>query len=100
MNREVFLDSSFVIALVSPRDQYHSKAAKRANQLENEKPRVITTHGVFLEVGNALAKRATRGDAARAIASFQRDPIVEIVAINESLFERGFELYQRYRDKE
>ncbi|HEY9813766.1 MAG TPA: hypothetical protein V6D31_09550 [Candidatus Sericytochromatia bacterium] len=55
---EVFLDTSFAIALSSVTDQNHSRAVKLANQLEISKTRLVTTQAILLEIGNALSKQS------------------------------------------
>ena len=51
---EVFLDTSFAIALSSITDQNHIKAVELAGQLETHKIHLITTQAILLEIGNAL----------------------------------------------
>jgi uncharacterized protein len=53
---EVFLDTSFAIALSSATDQNHLQAVKLANQIESNKTRLVTTQAILLEIGNALSK--------------------------------------------
>jgi len=54
---EVFLDTSFAIALSSITDQNHARAVKLANQIETDKTRLVTTQAILLEIGNALPKQ-------------------------------------------
>lgn len=51
---EVFLDTSFAIALSSVTDQNHVLALKLANQIETNRTRLVTTQAILLEIGNAL----------------------------------------------
>lgn len=46
---EVFLDTSFAIALSSVTDRNHSQAVKLANQIETNKTRLVTTQAILLE---------------------------------------------------
>lgn len=54
MENRVFLDTSFVLALINERDQYHKQA--EALSFKFEESLLITTVAVLLEIGNALAK--------------------------------------------
>jgi hypothetical protein len=97
---EVFLDTSYVIALSSLSDQYHQQAVKVAYQLEKNKTRLITTQAVILEIGNALAKQRYRNAAIELISSLEADPNVEIITLSEDLYKRAFQLYKDRLDKE
>jgi uncharacterized protein len=52
---EVFLDTSFAIALSSVTDQNHVQAVKLANQIETDRTRMVTTQAILLEVGNSVS---------------------------------------------
>lgn len=54
MSNEIFVDTSFVIALINEKDQYYTQVQKLSFRL-NEYP-LVTTDAVLLEIGNALAK--------------------------------------------
>ena len=93
---ETFIDTSFVIAVVNRRDQHHAEAMSLAG-IYDGKP-LVTTEAVLMEIGNALAKRY-RAEAVAAIEDFVESEEVTIVRTDAALFERGFELYRRYKDK-
>jgi hypothetical protein len=100
LRTEVFLDSSFVIALASPTDRYHAKAQEIAGDFEQRKVQFITTRAVLLEIGNALSKPRLRGPAVRLLASLERDLKVEIVPLSGSLYQQGFDLFRKRPDKD
>ncbi|MEK6284464.1 MAG: type II toxin-antitoxin system VapC family toxin [Acidobacteriota bacterium] len=54
MPNRIFVDTSFVIALINDKDQYHSQAQALSYRFENSP--LVTTDAVLLEIGNALAK--------------------------------------------
>ncbi len=54
MHDSIFVDTSFVIALINEKDQYHDQAEALSYRFENSS--LITTDAVLLEIGNALAK--------------------------------------------
>ena len=58
--REVFLDTSFAIALSAITDQNHAKAVELAQQIETQNIRLVTTQAILLEIGNALSKQKYR----------------------------------------
>ena len=100
MADSVFLDAAYAIALSSPADQFHSLAVALAERLETSGARLITTSGVLLEIGNALAKLQYRRAAAQLLASLRADPTVEIVPLSDELFEQALRLFSTRPDKE
>ena len=82
---EVFLDTSFAIALSSVTDQNHLRAVKLANQIEVNRNRLVTTQAILLEIGNALSKQRHRAAAIQLLESLETDPSVEVVSLTNSL---------------
>lgn len=97
---ELFLDTSYAIALSSPPDQYHARAVALAQQIEAQQRRFLTTRAVMLEIGNALAKPRYRAKAVRLLEAMEQDPAVEIVPLSEELYARAMRLYRERPDKE
>jgi predicted nucleic acid-binding protein len=96
----VFLDTSYAVALASPRDHHHSKAVELAGRLERVEARIVTTRGVILEIGNSLSRLRYRSSGVALLESLETDPRVEIVALSEDLYQRGFEIFRQRHDKE
>ena len=97
---EVFLDTSFAIALSSVTDQNHARAAQLANQIETDKTRLVTTQAILLEIGNALSKQRHRAAAIQLLESLETDPNVEVVLLTNSLYKLAFNLFKQREDKE
>jgi predicted nucleic acid-binding protein len=97
---EFFLDTSFAIALSSAADQNHLRAVRLANQIETNKTRLVTTHAILLEIGNALSKQRYRSAAIQLLESLETDPSVEIVLFTSSLYKLAFNLFKQREDKE
>ena len=55
MGIKIFVDTSFIIALVNIRDQYHQQVISIASEYENQF--LVITDAVILEVSNALSRR-------------------------------------------
>ncbi|MEI6065079.1 MAG: PIN domain-containing protein, partial [Pseudanabaena sp. ELA748] len=72
--REVFLDTSFAIALSAITDQNHAKAVALAEQIEDENLCLVTTQAILLEIGNALSKQRYRSAAIQLLESLEADP--------------------------
>ncbi|MFO7032336.1 PIN domain nuclease [Limnospira fusiformis CCALA 023] len=96
MTIKIFVDTSFIIALVNIRDQYHQEAISIAGQYDNQV--WVITDAVMLEVSNALARRY-KAEAIQIIEDFFESDNVEVVRLTPELFERGFSLYKNRRDQ-
>lgn len=60
---EVFLDTSFAIALITKKDKHHQRAKEMADDFEHRRTRFVTTRAVLLEIGNAFSKSPLRRQA-------------------------------------
>lgn len=97
MPTRIFIDTLFVVALINPRDQHHAKATELAAKYENHP--FLVSDAVLLEIGNGLA-RNYKHEAIEVIEGFFNSEEVEIVRLTPELFERAFDLYKRYKDKD
>ncbi|MFM6219474.1 MAG: type II toxin-antitoxin system VapC family toxin [Dolichospermum sp.] len=97
---EVFLDTSFAIALSSVTDQNHARAVELANQIETNRTLLVTTQAILLEIGNALSKQRYRASAIQLLESLETDPNVEVVLLTNSLYQVAFNLFKQREDKE
>jgi predicted nucleic acid-binding protein len=93
---EAFIDTSFVVALINQRDQYHAQALDLA--VSFDKRSLLTTDAVLLEIGNALARNFKEASI-QIIEYFLTSDEVEIIPLNTQLFARAFELYRSHLDK-
>lgn len=100
MTAKVFLDSSYAIALSSPRDQHHTHALSLADRFEDRRTPMITTRAVMLEIGNAFARASRRAAGVALLDLLERDPDVEIVPLSEELYRQGAAFYRQHRDKD
>ena len=93
----ILIDTSFVVALINKNDEYHDLALQLSREF-NKVPTVITD-SVLLEIGNSLAKNH-KEDAIRTIERFFDADEVEIIKLDDDLFEKGFALYKERLDKD
>jgi hypothetical protein len=100
MQNEVFLDSSYAIALAALSDELHGMAVEIARQMKAEGTRMVTTHAVLCEIANSLTKQRFRPAAVQLLRSVQADPHIEVISVSDGLFAKGFQLYAQRMDKE
>ncbi|MDC0834373.1 type II toxin-antitoxin system VapC family toxin [Baaleninema sp.] len=97
---EVFLDTSYIIALANFSDEYHSRAVQLSRQLKSEKIKVVTTRGILLEIGNALSRFRLRSQSIQILRILEKDSQVTIIPLSEALYFRAFKLYSQRLDKQ
>jgi len=91
-----FADSSFLVALLNPKDQWHSVATTVAEPLDEP---VLTTMWVLVEVGDALSVGLNRELFLRFIDRLSAQPQWETVPASPDWFARGLDLFRARADK-
>ncbi|MEP6902970.1 MAG: PIN domain-containing protein [Actinomycetota bacterium] len=100
MPSKVFLDTSYSIAIIIAKDDFHERAFKLANQIEEENTQIITTQAVILEIGNALSKLKYRQSAVGLIQHLNSDFNTSVISLTDEIYEAAFELFCNRPDKE
>lgn len=100
MEREVFLDTSYAIALAVPADRHHESAVQISEQLERDGTRIVTTRAVLIELGNSLAKQRHREKGVLLLDSIENDPNVRVLPISDLQYLEARTLYRSRIDKE
>ena len=94
----LFLDTTFVQALLNRNDQYHQIAKACLGKLRTAKE-VWTTEAILIEIGNALS--ATHREAAvRFIDQCYATSNIHVVSVDTGLLKRALSLYDQRTDKE
>ncbi len=83
---QVFADSSYYLALLNPRDEYHEQAADLAAAT---RAKLVTTTWVLVEVANALRTPPLRTMVCAFLRELQADSGVAIVPVSQRLFATG-----------
>ncbi|MDQ3131124.1 MAG: PIN domain-containing protein [Acidobacteriota bacterium] len=96
MLKKTFVDTFYIVALINERDEYHTKA----NELVEfyDKQPLLVTDAVLLEIGNSLA-RNYKSQVIEIFEEFFASKEVEIVRLDETLFNKAFQLYKTHADK-
>src|SRR5947208_13674438 len=96
----VFLDTSYVIALLNKSDPHHKKAAKlQASLARSRRPRLTTT-GILLELGDGFARKGRWDLIAPFLAAAINDPRLEIVSADVALVHQAWQFRDTRRDKD
>jgi predicted nucleic acid-binding protein len=94
--KTVFVDTSFYVAFVNPRDPLHEAASEF---ILNYAGKSLTTEYVLLEVGNSLGRAGDRRVFVNFMISLRRDFQTTILPATHGLFEAALQLYGRRLDK-
>lgn len=97
MNKRVFVDTSFIIAILNPHDHYNKIAQNFTKDLF-QGHEVWTSEAVLFELGNAFAK-TDREVVSKFVSHLRRSPYVTIVWGHEALFQQALVLFTQHQDK-
>lgn len=92
----VLADTSFYVALLSPRDQHHADARKIAGELRRP---IVVTEFVLLELANAFCGTESRRRLPVLWDFLKADPTVTIIPASSELLARGFARFADRLDK-
>jgi predicted nucleic acid-binding protein len=96
---EVFLDSSYAIALSSATDTHHQKALELAGRIQAAATLLVTTEPILFEIGNALSRSRYRQAAIHLIHAILHDRSIGVVPSNRDRFDQAMVLYTERADK-
>jgi uncharacterized protein len=92
----ILIDTSFIVALINETDENHAKARKLSKDLDGT-PSIITD-AVILEISNSLSRKY-KANCIQAIEDFFASTEVTVVRLDQTLFDKAFDLYKSHTDK-
>ena len=96
---EVFVDTGFLIALESERDQYHDRAMAYWHETSSTMPLLVTTQLVWIEVVTYFNASGAHTKAVELGERLLNSESLTIIPFDEALFEEGWRLLKSRRDK-
>lgn len=100
LDRNLFLDSSYAIALLNKHDHFHHHALDISYAIEQSKLHVVTTRAVLLEIGNSLSRPPVRWVVAQFLEALERNANTSIVPLSEDIYFAALKIYSNYQDNE
>jgi predicted nucleic acid-binding protein len=97
MKPAVFIDTSYILALVNTADNYHKRARAAALQIT---PPFVTTEAVLTEIGNALSRQPWRSLGIATLRNLRNAADIQIVPVDATLFDCAVSFYSSRLDKE
>jgi predicted nucleic acid-binding protein len=96
----LFIDTSFAIALLIPRDQYYGRATALYREIIAHRNQLVTTRAVLLEVGNALSRLDLRRAAATFLTNIETANTATIIESDAHQYSRALILFAQHADQE
>ena len=97
---QVYADTVFWIALLSPRDSLHRKSLALSNEIPPDS--IVTSEMVLTEVLSSMGKLGplSRGAAAGMVEAFAKSANTVVVPQTTEQFHTALQMYKRSIDKE
>lgn len=98
--QRLFLDTSFIQAILNRRDQYHSLAMQSFYLLEQNE--ICLHDGILIELGNTFASSNRKGiaDWIQSCWRANGNPMIRVIPLEQALIQRAMKhYYAKYRDK-
>lgn len=96
----VFLDTSFVVALENRTDPHHERAKQLDRQLLNDGTLSVLHWGVLLEIGDGYARLGRRTKGEQILDRLLNEDRYLVLPVTATLLRQGIDLYFSRRDKE
>lgn len=98
-NDAVFIDTSYVYALINRQDQWHEKAVHWRLKIKKEERPLMTSEFILAEIADGLSAVKFRRAAVQVINILQINPLVKIIPATSNLFLQALKLYEQRPDK-
>ena len=85
-----FADASFWIALLSKRDEHHSRCGQWRRYLLKAQSCLLTTQAVLWEMLNSLSAQTVRAQAAEVYRASFQDSLIEVVGFGDADVEASY----------
>ncbi len=99
-DREVFLDTSFIVALENRDDPVHELAKRLDRELMKSQALIVTHWGILLEIGDGYSRLGRRPKGNFLLAHFMTETAYELEAITSEVLSAAMKLYAERPDKE
>lgn len=95
----IFADSFYWIALLSPKDTWHSRVIKWSQSYPDVS--LVITDGIIDEIFAHFSKQGDilRGKVIELYQNILDEPNIQLIAYNQELRQAGIELYKKRPDK-
>jgi uncharacterized protein len=95
----LFVDTSFILALELTDDQHHDSALQCWRSLATRQPTLVATSYVFDEIVTSFNSRNRHDKAVEIGNRLLTSTVIQLIQVEENLFFEGWNYFQRYEDK-
>ena len=99
MDEYYFVDTSYIIALASKKDENHNYAFETSKFIKNSKIKLLTSEFIIIELCNSFSKSNLKNVVIDSVNSIYMDNSVEIIKLNGEYYQLGIELFCKVKDK-
>ncbi len=101
MTAAIFIDTSAFLAISSEKDKYHREAVEFLHSIMDGKrfTRIITSDYVIDETVTRIRFAVGHEVALGWIKNIRASTALEVIRVDEEIFDRGIELFEKYSDK-
>lgn len=96
----VLVDTGAWLALSDKDDQHHLRATSILEHLTTQRTRCVVSEWVLAESLTAIRFRVSHERAVRFGRAVLESRIAELVPYDDKVFQRAWDIFQRYEDKE
>lgn len=97
--RQVFIDTSALLALANANDAHHAAALRVRRELSAGKVSVVTSQWVLTEFLNSLSAVNTRSQAVQMVSGLTRSARTSVVEAGPQSWSSALDLYRMRPDK-
>ncbi|NET45127.1 MAG: PIN domain-containing protein [Okeania sp. SIO2B3] len=99
MKEVYFLDTSYILALEIKNEDAHQQVLQNWNFLAKSQPLLVTTTYIFDKVVTFFNSINLHYKAVEVGNQLLESPDIELINIDKSLFNQGWQYFQKHQDK-
>jgi len=97
----IFIDTSAFLAISNKKDEHHEEAVEFLKSIMDGKrfTRIVTSDYVIDETVTRIRFAVGHGGAVGWLKNIEASGVLEVLRVDEEIFERSIELFKKYSDK-
>lgn len=99
MTAPLFVDTGYLIGLLSADDEHHDAAVRWDEVVQRSRIPLVTSSAILLELGNRLARPKEWPRTRLFIDAMRVDPMTTVVAVDDRLLSAALDFRSKHRDK-
>jgi uncharacterized protein len=96
---KIFVDTGAWVSIAMKRDKHHETAVQLLRNFQKDSVSLITSDYILDETLTLVRKHSTHENARNIGITILKSPVVRFERITESVWEKAWRIFQRYKDK-